>query len=206
MDNRANNEFETCYYDSIKEILSGVSNSDLLSEEEYFALPTNRHVEFSQGRLNWPPPVTMTHQSCVAHLCILLNSFVEGNKLGMVLIGAFPVRLWVGEYRSPDIIFLLSEHRYRRHEHYWETPDLVIEIVSASNRSHDLETKRIEYAQAGIPEYWIVDPEERTISVLILHGEKYAVHGMFGEGQTATSVLLPGFEVNVSEVWAAAEL
>jgi len=200
------NEVETWYYDSIKEILSGVSNPDLLSEEEYFALPTNRHVEFSQGRLNWLPPVTMTHQSFVGHLCILLNKFVERNKLGVVLIGAFPIRLWSGEYRSPDIIFLLSEHRHRRHENYWETCDLVIEIVSSSNRNHDLETKRIEYAQAGIPEYWLVDPEERTISVLTLQGEKYAVHGVFGENQMATSVLLPGFEVNVSKVWADAEL
>ena len=110
-----------------------------------------------------------------------------------------------GKYREPDIVVMLAEHANRRHEKYWETPDLVMEVVSPENRQHDLETKRREYAQAGIPEYWIVDPEEKRILALTLQGDGYAVQGAYGPGDVARSVLLEGFEVPVGDVWRAAE-
>ena len=77
-----------------------------------------------------------------------------------------------------------------------------MEVVSSSDddRSRDLETKREEYAQARIPEYWIVDPEVGQITVLTLDGETYVVHGEFKRGEQATSKLLPGFAVDVATV------
>ena len=75
-----------------------------------------------------------------------------------------------------------------------------LEVVSPGNRPHDFETKRREYAEAGIPEYWMVDPEENGITVLVLDpGETlYREHGRFSSGSRATSVLLPGFSVDVA--------
>ena len=67
----------------------------------------------------------------------------------------------------------------------------------------DLEVKRLEYAQARIPEYWIVDPRDAKITVLTLDGDSYAVHGEFAPGEQATSRLLPGFTVAVTEALAA---
>jgi Uma2 family endonuclease len=61
-------------------------------------------------------------------------------------------------------------------------------------------TKRADYAAAGIPEYWIVNPEEETVTVLTLAGDSYADHGSFGRGTQATSVLLPGFVVDVHAI------
>jgi Uma2 family endonuclease len=72
------------------------------------------------------------------------------------------------------------------------------------NRERDLEIKRREYAKAGIAEYWIVDPQEQRITVLVLDGQTYRVHGVFAPGDQATSVLLPGFAVAVDAVFAAA--
>lgn len=69
-----------------------------------------------------------------------------------------------------------------------------MEVVS-TDRQHDLVTKRAEYARAGIPEYWIVDPQERRITVLSLDGDAYREHGSWGPGQTADSSSLPGFAV-----------
>jgi Uma2 family endonuclease len=75
------------------------------------------------------------------------------------------------------------------------------------NRDRDLIRKRSEYAAAGIPEYWIVDPETATVTVLSLPegGTEYVVHGEFKPGETATSVLLNGFTIDVSDCFAAAE-
>ena len=82
-----------------------------------------------------------------------------------------------------------------------------MEVVSegAENRKRDLETKRQEYAEAGISEYWIVDPQEQRITVLTLDGQTYRVHGEFVPGMQATSVLLPGFSVDVESVFAVAK-
>ena len=78
-----------------------------------------------------------------------------------------------------------------------------MEVVSDDDRRRDLETKRQEYAQAGIPEYWIVDPRLKRITVLWLDGAAYSVHGEFAEGTEATSRLLEGFKVNVAAALAA---
>jgi Uma2 family endonuclease len=63
-------------------------------------------------------------------------------------------------------------------------------------------TKRQEYAKAGIPEYWIVDPSLETITVLTLNGNRYDEHGLFGRGAVASSVLLPGFGADVAEAFS----
>jgi Uma2 family endonuclease len=101
---------------------------------------------------------------------------------------------------------MASEHKDRIRKQYWEAADLVMEVVSESDPKRDRDTKRSEYAQAGIPEYWIVDPQSLLITVLTLQGNEYAVHGQFVIGQQATSKLLPGFEVEVEQVFAAATL
>ncbi len=81
--------------------------------------------------------------------------------------------------------------------------DLVMEVVSDSGRPRNLETKRQEYAQAGILEYWIVDLQLERITVLALEGATYVVHGEFTRGMEATSRLLTGFKVAVDDVLSA---
>ena len=76
-----------------------------------------------------------------------------------------------------------------------------MEIHSPGHEDHDLVTKRREYAAAGISEYWLLDPDAETITVLKLQGKKYRVHGEFAQGETAASVLLPGFQVAVKDVF-----
>lgn len=77
---------------------------------------------------------------------------------------------------------------------------MVVEIASGADedRHRDLVEKRRDYAAARIPEYGIVDPVKQAITVLILKGKAYRVHGTFRRGQTATSILLPGFSVDVA--------
>ncbi len=82
-----------------------------------------------------------------------------------------------------------------------------MEVVSGgrSDRERDLIHKRHDYARAGIPEYWIIDPEEKAIIILRLDGDEYVEHGRSGPDQVATSHLLPGFDITFDEVWAAAK-
>jgi len=174
------------------------------TEAAYLALETNRLVELSDGCLEFLPAPTLAHHFMVHHLFDVLTAVAVAGKLGVVLFAPLPIHLWPGKYREPDLMFfqpggIVDVHRQP------EGADLAIEVVSdgPENRKRDLETKREEYAQAGISEYWIVDPEERCILVLTLDGKTYREHGKFGAGATATSVLLPGFAVSVDAVFAA---
>ncbi len=174
------------------------------SEGDYFFLGniTNRRIELSNGRIEVLAVPTMTHQEIMVYLFDLLRAFVIPRGLGKASISGLPVRLWSGQCREPDVLFMLAEHADRMGEECWEGADLVMEVVS-QDRRHDLQTKRLEYAQAHIPEYWIVDPRDAKITVLTLEGESYAVHGEFAPGEQATSRLLPGFAVAVAEALAA---
>lgn len=176
------------------------------TEDEYLALNSNRLIELSDGFLEFLPMPTAIHQAILQFLNRHLESFVLAKALGRVFVPVFPVQLWRDKYREPDIVFL-KPGRLKDPRRPPQGADLVMEIVShdPKDRKRDLETKRQEYAKAGIPEYWIVDPEQRTITVLTLDGESYRVHGAFGAGQTATSVLLDGFAVSVDETFAAGD-
>jgi Uma2 family endonuclease len=173
------------------------------TEEEYFALDASQLVEFSDGYLEFPPMATTSHQLLVLYLYRLLLAFSSGRGAGSVLAAPLPVRLWRNKIREPDVVFMASEHADRIGERYWKGADLVMEVVSGDkeDRRRDLEVKREEYAHAGIREYWIVDPKEERITLLRLRGKRYLVHGEFDKGATATSHLLVGFAVDVSEAF-----
>lgn len=179
------------------------------TEEEYlsFTDSTNRLIEFTDGRLEFLTIPTREHQRIVGFLYRLLFDFVTMRQLGEVLFGPLRVYTRPGQYREPDIVFKSAENLRKAEDRYYHGADLAIEIVSDDPESHqrDYETKVADYAEAKIPEYWIVDPQKKLITVLTLRGEKYEPHGEFIEGQMATSVLLDDFSVEVSAVFSAAK-
>lgn len=171
------------------------------SFDDYVHLSGNRLVEFTDGFIEVLPMPTELHQAMVAYLYGLLLSFVTPRGLGKVLFAPLRIKLPGNKFREPDLVFMLARNSDRRHNEYWDGADLVMEVVSEDGRARDVETKRTEYAQAGIPEYWIVDPERREITVLQLAGDRYEEHGIFRAGEKATSILLAGFELAVNDAF-----
>ncbi len=171
------------------------------TEEDYFALDDNHFVEYSDGFLEFLPTPTIFHQLILQYIYDGLKSFVVAHGLGIVVITGYKVRLRSGNYREPDILFIKSAHQAGIKKQYCEKADLVIEVVSEKNRPHDIKVKRIEYARAGIPEYWIIDPEKETITVLVLKSKQrtYVEFGTFRKGEQAASKLLRGFVVDVTQ-------
>jgi len=179
------------------------------TESQYLALESNsgnRMIELVNGRVEFPIMPNMIHQDIVAFLVSLLQKFVMAQNLGRVYFSPMPVHLFPGTYREPDVVFLKS-HRIKDKSKPPEGADLVMEVVSPGKeaRERDLEDKREDYAKANIPEYWIVDPQSKIITVLTLSGKTYKVHGAFKIGEIAISKLLKGFEVGVTDVFAAGE-
>ncbi len=175
------------------------------SEGDYLELSTNHFVELSHGCIEVLPMPTKLHQRIVQFLFLVLHEFVSARKLGEVFVAPLPVRLWPGQFREPDIVYLRPGRGEFRGQP--EGADLVMEVVSEGeeNRRRDMEEKRKDYAQAGIAEYWIVDPETQRVTVLVLKEGTYREQGVFGPGDTASSVVPAGFAVSVSDLFAAAQ-
>ncbi len=106
----------------------------------------------------------------VLELAVRLRQFVVENGLGHVRIAPLPVRSWPGKIREPDIFFISSEQGERIHQQVCGIPDLVVEVTSAATARADRMEKLQEYARAGVREYWIVDPDARTVKVYSLEG------------------------------------
>jgi len=172
------------------------------TEADYFSLPdTNRIVELSEGRLIMAPHPTRSHQVAVEELYLRLRSYTEEHDLGEVHIAPLPVRLWPGKIREPDIFFIAEEHADRIGEKVCGVPDLIVEVLSPGTRREDRSVKFYEYARAGVREYWLVDPHEKTIEVYALREGAYEPTEKFRSGEVARSELLAGLEVEVDEIF-----
>jgi Uma2 family endonuclease len=174
------------------------------SIDDYLALDAgaNHLIEFSDGNIEVLSMPSINHQRIVRALFYWLFSYVQKHGLGEVFFAPTKVALWENKIREPDVFFVAHANLMHCTAQWFERIDLAMEVVSPDDPNRDLETKRDEYATAGIPEYWIVDPRHEEITVLTLNGSLYDVHGVFRLGETAVSLLLPDFSVPVSEVFA----
>jgi Uma2 family endonuclease len=169
------------------------------SEEEYLRLDTNQLVEFSNGYIEVLPMPSDRHQAIVGFLFVLFRKLADATG-GIVRMAPLRLRLYPNKIREPDLLFINSASDPRRQEAYWTGADLVVEVVSPDDRERDLVVKRQEYAQAGIPEYWIIDPQAEKITVLKLESDRYVEHGVFGRGEIAVSAHYPDLQAPVDDV------
>jgi len=163
-------------------------------------------VELVDGSIEVPEMPTKTHQQIVHALLAMLLAFLRPRKAGDAVAAPYRMRLREGSFREPDVCVYTAAHLDRFGERYGEPADLVVEVVSddAASRVRDYEDKRRDYAAAGIAEYWIVDPAAGRVIVLSLTGEGYAAAGEYEIGDVASSPLLPGFAVELGQLFQAA--
>ena len=172
------------------------------SDEDYLWLTSHssRLIEYTDGRIEQLPMPTQEHQAISGFLFLALHPFVRDIG-GNVLYAPLRLRIRDGKFREPDLLLVTDADDPRCRNEYWLGADLVVEVVSPDNPDRDLVAKRQDYAEAGIPEYWIVDPRYETVTVLTLEDDAYVEHGVFGRGETAKSTLLDGFAVDVADLF-----
>src|SRR5262245_45386137 len=149
----------------------------LWTEEQYLAMTNHsrRLLEFDDGTIEVLPMPTDKHQAISQFVFLALLAFVQriGGKVQYA-----PLRLQIrpGKHREPDVLLVRDANDPRWQNQYWLGADLVVEIVSPDDPERDTKVKRADYAEAGIPEYWIVDPENESIMVLELEDSSYIEH------------------------------
>ena len=172
--------------------------------KDYLRVPDDGwKYEVMKGRLYMTPAPAPHHQRVILRLSTQLMAFVDERKLGEVFIAPLDVILpnGLGTPVQPDIFFVAARDAEMVGEKYVQgVPALIVEVLSPSNWLDDRRTKLEIYAEAGVAEYWIVDPRDRTIEVFALNEDRYDLHERFGDGETASSRLLDGFSVAVDEI------
>ncbi len=176
----------------------------LWTEEQYLRITnqTNHLIEFTDGTIEVLPMPTSTHQVILLFLYELFKSALQMSG-GKVLIAPLRLQVRPAAFREPDLLMLRDATDPRYQDAFWLGADLVVEVVSPDRPERDLVEKPRDYAEAGIPEYWIVNPLDATITVLSLDDATYMLYGRFGRGQQATSRLLTNFAVSVDAVFDA---
>jgi Uma2 family endonuclease len=171
-----------------------------MSYEEFLAWANEDTLaEWVDGEVVMYSPASKRHQNIADFLLKVMGTYVESHGLGMVISAPFQMKLERG--REPDLLFVASEHLDRLEETYLDGPaDLVVEIVSLESVGRDRGEKFYEYAQGGVPEYWLIDPQMEWADFYRLEGEWYR-RVLSGEAGEYHALALPGFWLRVEWLW-----
>lgn len=187
-------------YDFMKELKAEIK----FSYEDYKNLPESetKRYELLEGDLIMVPSPGFAHQRISGNIEFLLRVFIQEHNLGILLHSPFDVILSEENVVQPDILFV-SKNRLNiiTEQNIQGSPDLVIEIFSPSTTGRDRTLKRTLYAKYGVKEYWLVDPETKTIEVLRLAERGYIRDGLYKEGEMLTSSLLKGLRIDLKEIF-----
>ena len=162
---------------------------------------SNLPTELWDGELIMSPAPSFLHQEVVARFYKGLDAWVSHYQLGKTGIAPLDMVLTTRRATQPDVVFISNERLGIIKEQIMGAADLVAEVISPGSRRRDRIDKRDLYEQHGVQEYWIIDPEAKTVEVLHLEKGTYQLAGRWHPGESAQSVLLKGLEVPVSSLF-----
>jgi len=172
-------------------------------DETVAELPeSNQPTELWDGKLIMSPSPPFFHQDIVASFYKLLDGWVREHRLGKVGIAPLDMILTQHNVTQPDIFFVSNERLGILTDRLRGAVDLAVEVISLGSRQRDRLAKRDLYEQHGVKEYWIIDPEAQTVEVLFLEAGAYQLAGRWRPGERARSRLLPGFEIDLTPLFA----
>ncbi|QBD83658.1 Uma2 family endonuclease [Ktedonosporobacter rubrisoli] len=168
---------------------------------QYATIPEDGYrYEVVSGVLYMAPSPSAEHQSIVVKIVVHLFSAIQAIKRGRVFVAPFDVVLADRHVVQPDVLVVLNEHSERITERcVLGAPDLVVEVASPATARHDLREKLDAYADAGVPEYWIIQPDSQTLELLVLEEGQYHSLGVFRDKATLPSRLIPEWDVQVGQ-------
>lgn len=172
----------------------------IYSAEDYWNLPEDVRAELINGQFYDMAPPSRIHQKIIIELCTIINNHIKSKKgICQVYPAPFAVNLdaanknWV----EPDISVICEPNKLTN-KGCSGAPDLIIEILSPSSRKMDYITKNALYSDAGVKEYWIVDPKKET--TLVYRFEEDAAPTMYPFNVPVSFGLFPDLDVTISKL------
>ena len=182
------------------EVLVAPASPRKMTYDEFLAWANEDTLaEWVDGEVVMYSPASRRHQDIGGFVYQVLRAYVRPRHLGEVIQAPFQMKLEHG--REPDLLFVASGHLARLKETYLDGPaDLVVEVVSPESVGRDRGEKFYEYAQGGVPEYWLIDPQMEWGEFYRLKEGRYhlAFSGRKGEYH---ALALPGFWLRVEWLW-----
>ena|ERR1051326_5721607 len=166
---------------------------------DYRTWTDDKRWEIIGGEVFQMASPTSRHQTISMELSVRLHAFFK-NKGCKVFAAPMDVVLSDEDVVQPDHLVVCDANQIKR-THVEGPPTLVVEIVSADSGLRDRMLKLNLYAYAGVKEYWIVTPWPSTVEVLVLQGQKYQVHQVFGKDSTLVSATFPDLQLPLADAF-----
>jgi Uma2 family endonuclease len=165
--------------------MASLSNTRGVSYEEWLEMPEVEDgvEEVVDGQIIFMPPAKLPH------------AWIVRDVQRALIIRKAPLTS-----RDPDIVVIRKDGLIERDGYIHSAPQLVVEVMSPSNRPKNRVRLRQDYASLGVPEYWEVWPEERSVEVLHLENGRYHSPGLLQEG-TLKPREFPDVQVDISQIW-----
>lgn len=173
-----------------------------ISFEQFLAAYDGVRAEWVDGRVVEMTPRTDRHLLIAGFLYKAISGYVELKGLGgLVAQAGFQVRLSPRVGREPDVFSLAPGNEHRLKRTFVDGPvDLAVELISPDSRVRDRREKFVEYAQGGVREYWIIDPDAETVEVFRLANGAYEPVPL-GNPPRVTSEVIPGLWIDAAWMW-----
>ena len=169
---------------------------------DYLQLPDDKRYELVEGEFFLVPAPGLYHQQILGKLWASIYTHAKTNHLGEVFLAPCDVVLCEISVVQPDVVFISSEHRgILTDANIQGPPDLVVEILSPSTAQRDRVIKCDLYAKHGVREYWIVDPDSRSIEVLALTDSGYHTDAVVPWTGTLNSPLFPALNLPLADIF-----
>jgi Uma2 family endonuclease len=171
--------------------------------KEFVELEEDDPRELLDGHLVEIEVPTRTHERIVAALIAFLTQWGWSHDSGEVLASSYKIRIDDRRGTMPDVQFYRRGNFPRGQEKGLEKgrPDLVVEVISPSSRSKDSVHKLHDYAAIGVPEYWLLDPEARTMERLLLREGVYSIVEALEGDRVFRPESFPGLEIDLGRLW-----
>ena len=174
-----------------------------MTYEEFLAWYDDSHAEWVDGEVILMTPPSEPHQELAGFLYSLLRHFVEAGQLGRVFIAPFQMKLsFRPSGREPDVLFIARERLDLLTSNYFDGgADMAVEIISPDSRSRDRKDKYDEYEQAGVREYWLLDPIRKQAEFYRLGTDGIYALVTVGDDGIFSSAVLEGLWLKVDWLW-----
>lgn len=172
--------------------------------DDFIAIEDEDKRELIDGELVQLEEPSWQHEAIVASLGYFLFAWKSAGHGGRVLGSGYKVRVSDRRGVMPDLQFYRRENAAPAGQEQGLVSgraDLLVEIVSPSSRRYDRVTKLRWYAQLGVPEYWVVDPDARTLEQLVLRDGSYVIAASLGEEETFRPASFEGLEIRVLDLF-----
>ena len=173
-----------------------------LTYDDYMQTSDDEAYELLDGALLDVAPRNMPHQACQADIVGHLAVFVDERNLGILLLARTDVVLSKHDIVQPDILFISKDRKHIIGElNIKGAPDLVVEIITSETARLDWQEKRELYGFHGVKEYWIADPANKFVCVMLTRNGKMEIERTYGMGDTLSSPTLKGFNISIDDIF-----